>query len=145
MILLHHGRNRQIKITNLGFIIEIGSKKFLHMGDSEVVLSELNIYNLPEENIDVAFVPYWYFTSVKYQPALQKGIGAKHVVPMHLILVDGGAQERNRILESIPAEFPEAILFSEEMEKWLCKRAKDMAEGESFKLAEGFHRVEIWF
>jgi LmbE family N-acetylglucosaminyl deacetylase len=35
--------------------------------------------------------------------------------------------------------------FKSEMEKWLCKRAKDMAEGEAFKLAEGFHRVEIWF
>ena len=35
--------------------------------------------------------------------------------------------------------------FKSEMEKWLCKRAEDMAEGEDFKLAEGFHRVEIWF
>jgi LmbE family N-acetylglucosaminyl deacetylase len=35
--------------------------------------------------------------------------------------------------------------FKSEMEKWLCKRAKDMAEGEDFKLAEGFHRFEIWF
>ena len=117
MMLLHHGRSRQIKVTNIGFLFCIGGKKFLHMGDSEIILSELNIYNLPEEKIDVAFVPYWYFTSEKYQPALRKGIEAKKVVPMHLILVDGGAQERKRILESIPAEFPEAILFSEEMEK----------------------------
>jgi LmbE family N-acetylglucosaminyl deacetylase len=35
--------------------------------------------------------------------------------------------------------------FSSEMEKWLCTRAKDMAKGEDFKLAEGFHRVEIWW
>ncbi len=35
--------------------------------------------------------------------------------------------------------------FKSEMEKWLCQRAKDMANGEKFKLAEGFHRVEIWF
>jgi len=35
--------------------------------------------------------------------------------------------------------------FSQEMERWLCQRAKDMAEGEKFKLAEGFHRVEIWW
>ena len=35
--------------------------------------------------------------------------------------------------------------FSSEMEKWLCTRAKDMADGEDFKLAEGFHRVEIWW
>ena len=35
--------------------------------------------------------------------------------------------------------------FKSEMEKWLCQRAKDMAGGEKFKLAEGFHRVEIWW
>jgi len=35
--------------------------------------------------------------------------------------------------------------FKSEMEKWLCRRAEDMAEGEKFKLAEGFHRVEIWW
>jgi L-ascorbate metabolism protein UlaG (beta-lactamase superfamily) len=121
MIRLHHGRSRTVKITNLGFLFSLGGKKFFHMGDSEIVLSEINIYDLPEENIDLAFVPYWYFTSDKYKPALQKGIGAKHVVPMHLILVDGGAQERKRILESIPSEFPDAILFSEEMEKWIIK------------------------
>lgn len=35
--------------------------------------------------------------------------------------------------------------FSAEMEKWLCQRAEDMAEGQNFKLAEGFHRIEIWW
>jgi LmbE family N-acetylglucosaminyl deacetylase len=35
--------------------------------------------------------------------------------------------------------------FASEMEKWLCQRAKDMAGEERFKLAEGFHRVEMWW
>ena len=35
--------------------------------------------------------------------------------------------------------------FKSEMEKWLCTRAQNMAENESFKLGEGFHRVEIFF
>ena len=35
--------------------------------------------------------------------------------------------------------------FAAEMEKWLCERARSMAEGEKFKLAEGFHRAEIWW
>jgi L-ascorbate metabolism protein UlaG (beta-lactamase superfamily) len=121
MILLHHGRNRQVKITNLGFIIHVGGKKFLHMGDSEIALSVMGIYNLPEEKIDVAFVPYWYFTSNKYKPALNKGIGANEVIPMHLILVDGGPQERQKILDSISREFPEATLFTKEMEKKIIK------------------------
>jgi len=32
-----------------------------------------------------------------------------------------------------------------EIEKWLRERAKTMAEGEDFELAEAFHRVEIWW
>jgi len=32
-----------------------------------------------------------------------------------------------------------------EMEKWLQKRAKDMAEGENYELAEAFHRIEVWW
>lgn len=35
--------------------------------------------------------------------------------------------------------------FEKEVGKWLCRRAKDMAQGEKFKLAEGFHREEIWW
>jgi len=31
------------------------------------------------------------------------------------------------------------------IEKWLRQRAKEMAEGEDFELAEAFHRVEIWW
>ncbi len=40
---------------------------------------------------------------------------------------------------------PRKESFSAEMEKWLCERAKSMAEGEKFNLAEGFHRAEIWW
>ena len=35
--------------------------------------------------------------------------------------------------------------LSKEIEMWLCSRAKELAEGEAFKLAEGFHRVEVWW
>ncbi len=32
-----------------------------------------------------------------------------------------------------------------DIEKWLRHRAKEMAEGEDYELAEAFHRVEIWW
>lgn len=35
--------------------------------------------------------------------------------------------------------------LSPELEEWLRQRAKEMAEGEDFELAEAFHRVEIWW
>jgi len=31
------------------------------------------------------------------------------------------------------------------LEQWLRRRARDMAKGENFELAEAFHRVEIWW
>ncbi len=34
--------------------------------------------------------------------------------------------------------------LSGELEQWLLQRAREMAEGEDFELAEAFHRVEIW-
>jgi LmbE family N-acetylglucosaminyl deacetylase len=44
-----------------------------------------------------------------------------------------------RCHESQVAGFPSPA----NLEEWLKKRCKDMAEGEDFELAEGFHRVEI--
>ena len=35
--------------------------------------------------------------------------------------------------------------LSPDLEKWLRQRAKDMAEGEDFELAEAFHREKIWW
>jgi LmbE family N-acetylglucosaminyl deacetylase len=35
--------------------------------------------------------------------------------------------------------------FEKEVGKWLFERAENMADGENFKLAEGFHREEIWW
>ena len=35
--------------------------------------------------------------------------------------------------------------LSPKLEKWLRQRAEEMAEGEDFKLAEAFHRIEIWW
>lgn len=35
--------------------------------------------------------------------------------------------------------------LSPQMEKWLRERAETAAEGQDFKLAEAFHRVEIWW
>ncbi len=34
--------------------------------------------------------------------------------------------------------------FETEIKKWLFRRAEELAHGEDFKLAEGFHREKIW-
>ena len=35
--------------------------------------------------------------------------------------------------------------LSPKLDEWLRQRAKEMAEGEDFELAEAFHKVEVWW
>ncbi len=56
---LHHGHGRRPAVQHLGFVIAIGGWKLLHIGDTEVTRDELGAYDLAEEGIDFAFLPYW--------------------------------------------------------------------------------------
>jgi L-ascorbate metabolism protein UlaG (beta-lactamase superfamily) len=100
-------------ITNLGFLVNVGGKKFLHMGDSAGPLEYLKVYKLSKEKIDVAFIPYWYFADPNLRSAIEEGIKAKHVVPMLFGLQQGSIEQ---FLKALKSEFPEAILFLKELD-----------------------------
>lgn len=111
-----HGRDTYI--TNLGFLVKVGDKKFLHVGDSVASLEYLKAYKLSKEKIDVAFIPYWYFSTPDLHSAVREGIKAKHIVPMHFGLMDGSEDSLLRILKK---EFPSAILLHKELESELIQ------------------------
>jgi L-ascorbate metabolism protein UlaG (beta-lactamase superfamily) len=52
---LPHG----VPVTNLGFIVHIGDWKILHTGDVDQATA-LQSYEIAKEQIDVAFVPYYF-------------------------------------------------------------------------------------
>lgn len=78
---LHHGLNRQPLVEHVGFLIELGGLKLLHLGDTEVSRDELGVYALGEEGIDVAFVPYWRLLA---GPGDLEEIHPRYVVAMHV-------------------------------------------------------------
>jgi L-ascorbate metabolism protein UlaG (beta-lactamase superfamily) len=100
-------------ITNLGFLVKIGGKTFLHMGDSAGTLEYLQAYNLHKEKIDVAFIPYWYFSNPDLHSAVKEGIKAKHVVPMYFGLKE---ESKDRVTKILKSEFPQAILLLNELD-----------------------------
>jgi len=104
---------RDTYITNLGFLVKVGGKKFLHMGDSVAALEYLEGFKLSKEKIDVAFIPYWYFSNPALHSAVREGIKAKHIVPMHFGLINGS---KDTVLKILKKEFPEAILLQEELD-----------------------------
>jgi L-ascorbate metabolism protein UlaG (beta-lactamase superfamily) len=117
---IHHGRNRPIQ--NLGFLLHWNDLKILHLGDSEMTLTDFKILNLPGEKIDIAFIPYWYFTSnsLKFKAVIKEAIGAKKVIPMHLDLTDGGVH-KDSILRDIKNRFTNVVIFENKMETKIIK------------------------
>lgn len=81
---LHHGRRRSPLVQNLGFLIEMGGIKILHVGDTVATAEEISMNNLAEEHIDVALLPYWMLTDDDWKRAVTESIGAKTIIAMHI-------------------------------------------------------------
>ncbi len=117
---LHHGRKRPVE--NLGFLIVLGGRKLLHMGDTEATYKDLLPLRLDEAEIDVAFVPFWLLLDPGWRKAVREGIKPRRVVAMHL--PEPRARDRyieslggwDKVAEIIEAEFPGAVIFRDLME-----------------------------
>ncbi len=101
--------------VNIGFLFTIGGMKILHTGDSLMTSSNLEVYDLSRENIDVTFLHYLYLTDASLHEAVPR-IQAKHLVAMHL-QVPWYDDDRDQIVNKIKTDFPDVIVFTEEMKK----------------------------
>ncbi len=81
---LHHGKDRSPPVQNLGFIIEVGGMKLLHVGDTEADARDFAPYALANEGIDVALLPSWLLTYQEWKRAVTESIAPHWIVVMHL-------------------------------------------------------------
>ena len=79
----HAGGERTKEIENMGFIIEVGGKRILHLGDSDMLLERYKALNLAQYDIDVALVPYWFMTSDAGQDIIENYIKPKNLIGIH--------------------------------------------------------------
>jgi L-ascorbate metabolism protein UlaG (beta-lactamase superfamily) len=103
-----HGNQRFQWIQNLGYLVEIGGKKILHIGDADMAPRNFEPFRLPDQKIDLALIPAWYFLYPEGQYALRKLIGAEKLVAIHVPPARAGQYE-----EAIRGYFPEAVVFRE--------------------------------
>lgn len=116
---LHHGR--EVPVQNLGFLVSLGNKKILHIGDTVANEEEFKVNHLVQEKIDIAFIPFWYLTEPDSKKAIPNAIHPRQIVVMHVPPPDakdeyieklGGWQE---MLKQINKDFPESFVFREVM------------------------------
>ena len=110
LLYLHHGRGRSVQ--NLGFLLQISGWTLLHIGDTEAVRSMAR-YGLPTEQIDVAFVPDWYFRAAPWKGKVPELIGACRHVVMHLPPEWWTIRRHQNGVDEARSLDPESIVFRE--------------------------------
>jgi L-ascorbate metabolism protein UlaG (beta-lactamase superfamily) len=114
---LHHGSDRSPPVQNLGFIIEVGGMKLLHVGDTEADARDFAPYALADQQIDVALLPSWLLTYEKWKRAVTKSIVPKRIVVMHLPSPDapqswfGKSRDLAGLKRAILRAFPDAVFL----------------------------------
>ncbi len=108
---LRHGGERFRWIQNLGHIIEIGGKKLLHIGDADMTAENFAAFNLHKENIDIAFIPFWFLLSAEGRALVKEQFKPKQVIAVHISPDDAG-----QVSADLKQVYPEAIAFTKILE-----------------------------
>lgn len=101
-----HGGKAHSKVQNQIFLISIGDKKILHIGDTQMDVSNFDKLKLIYEDVDIAFVPFWFMTSLYGSEIVHKHISAKQIVGIHMPV-----KKNPKTLEKINNEFPGSKVF----------------------------------
>jgi L-ascorbate metabolism protein UlaG (beta-lactamase superfamily) len=81
---LKHGSARFSWIHNLGYLVEVNGVKLLHIGDADRTGENFSSFRLPEERIDIAFIPYWYLLSDEGRSFVKEHIRPKQIIAVHI-------------------------------------------------------------
>ena len=114
LLRLRHGTGRHANIQNLGHIIKLGGKKLLHIGDADTAVENFEKFNLDEENIDIAFLPFWFLLGAEEQALVRDHIKPKQIIAVHI-----SPGESEKIAAQIKQSFPNAVAFTTMLEKRL--------------------------
>ena len=110
-----HGRAQ-----HAAYLITLGGKKFLHLGDSDGGAADFAPLHLERDDIDVAFLPDWYLLYPEWPEVVRKHIRPKRIVAMHVAIDNNPDPELREHLKKfgghaglarkIQAEFPGTIV-----------------------------------
>ena len=81
---LQHASDPSTNVQMVGFVFTIGDVRVFHSGDSALNLQEYQTLNLANENIDVAFVPFWLFDDSQNAQDIINYINPKSIIVMHV-------------------------------------------------------------
>ncbi len=102
------------EVDNYGYIVHLGGKKILHLGDVEFTAENFAPFGLTLEDIDVVLIPTFFpaaHLEAQHRDALLEGIAPANIISLHLIEI-GIDTLRPTILDL----YPDATIFTTPLE-----------------------------
>lgn len=115
---LHHGRDFDPPVENLGLLVNSGGFKALHVGDTEAGVEDFKPYRLADEGIHLALLPYWKLLEEEGVRIVQE-IGAERVAAIHVPAAGAptswfvGAETREALVSELERNFSGLIVLDE--------------------------------
>ncbi|UCG92466.1 MAG: MBL fold metallo-hydrolase [candidate division WOR-3 bacterium] len=103
-----YGRHKDIE--NLVYVINVGNRKILHVGDALLCMSE-KCFETFHANVDLAFIGHYDITDKSIQ-ILSTFLKPEHIIYMHLPVDD-----RQQIINSIKMKVPDGVIFEKTLEE----------------------------
>jgi L-ascorbate metabolism protein UlaG (beta-lactamase superfamily) len=108
---LRHSGSNFVWLQNLGHVIEIGGKRLLHIGDADMTAENFSSFRLQEENIDIAFIPYWFLFSSRGRSLVMEQFRPKQIIAVHV-----SPEEAESATRQITKAIPGTIVFTKVLE-----------------------------
>ena len=108
---LPHGGTRHRGVEHLGYIVDLGGRRVLHVGDTDISEAAFRPFRLDTARIDVALLPQWMIQSDEGRQVIQRWIRPRQVVAFHVAEGDGG-----RAARTVQAAWPGAITFARSLD-----------------------------
>lgn len=109
---LRHSGERFKDIQNFGHVIEIGGKKLLHIGDADMTVENFAAFNLAQEKIDIAFIPYWFLTSEEGRKLVREQFNPRQIIAVHI-----PPAEAQAVIDQLKKDLPDATAFTKILEE----------------------------
>lgn len=108
---LPHGGRRHRHVEHLGYVVELGGRRILHVGDTDVSEATFAPFRLDTARIDVALLPAWMMTSEEGRHVIDRWIRPRQAVAFHV-----GSDDAVQTTRAVRAAMPQAITFSRSLD-----------------------------
>ncbi|HEU4829979.1 MAG TPA: MBL fold metallo-hydrolase [Gemmatimonadales bacterium] len=107
----HSGGRRHRQVEHLAYVIDLGGRRILHVGDAELSEATLATFRLDTMRIDVALIPYWAVDDDDTRRVIERWIRPRRIAAFHF------AENDSVTARAVQQAAPGAHIFAHSLDR----------------------------